>query len=87
VPLVKASLSGALYLNNRTGKEKRKKSEKTRDLKRKRVEISASRKKLQRAYGGCLGARCRRRTWDTAKSLGEPCTGDDPGVSEWGNPL
>ena len=31
----------------------------------------ASREKLQRAYGGCLGAECRRRTWDTAKSLGE----------------
>ena len=42
--------------------------------------------KLLRAYGGCLGAKCRRRTWDTAKSLGEPCTGDDPGMSEWGNP-
>jgi hypothetical protein len=26
--------------------------------------------KLLRAYGGCLGAKCRRRTWDTAKSLG-----------------
>ena len=27
--------------------------------------------KLVRAYGGCLGAKCRRRTWVTAKSLGE----------------
>ena len=27
-----------------------------------------SREKLLRAYGGCLGAECRRRTWDTAKS-------------------
>ncbi len=31
--------------------------------------------KLLRVYGGCLGAKCRRRTWDTAISLGEPCTG------------
>ena len=31
--------------------------------------------KLLRAYGGCLGAKCRRRTWDTAISLGKPCTG------------
>ena len=28
----------------------------------------ASREKLLRAYGGCLGAECRRRTWDTAIS-------------------
>jgi hypothetical protein len=42
--------------------------------------------KLRRAYGECLGAKRRRRTWDTAKSLGEPCTGDYPGMSEWGNP-
>ena len=28
--------------------------------------------KLERAYGGCLGAKCRRRTWVTAKSLGKP---------------
>ena len=28
-------------------------------------------KKLLRVYGGCLGAKCRRRTWVTAKSLGE----------------
>ena len=30
-----------------------------------------SREKLLRAYGGCLGAECRIRTWDTAKSPGE----------------
>ena len=29
--------------------------------------------KLLRAYGGCLGAKCRRRTWYTAISLGESC--------------
>ena len=27
--------------------------------------------KLQRAYGGCLGTKRRRRTWPTAKSHGE----------------
>jgi len=36
-------------------------------------------------YGGCLGVRRRRRTWAAAKSLGEPLTGIDPGISEWGN--
>ena len=42
--------------------------------------------KLLRAYGGCLGAKDRRRTWLTAKSFGEPSAGDDPEISEWGNP-
>src|SRR5713101_8302310 len=42
--------------------------------------------KLLRAYGGCLGARRRRRTWQAAKSLGELQASFDPGVSEWGNP-
>ncbi|GEM_PF-3544408 len=42
--------------------------------------------KLIRAYGGCLGARSRRRTQRAAKSLGEPQAGFDPGISEWGNP-
>ena len=42
--------------------------------------------KLRRAYGGCLGARRRRRTWLAAISLGEPLAGFDPGISEWGNP-
>ena len=42
--------------------------------------------KLLRAYGGCLGAKSRRRAWLTAKSLGEPSAGEDPGISEWGNP-
>jgi len=37
--------------------------------------------KLLRAYGGCLGANRRRRTWQAAKSLGEPQTGFDPGMS------
>jgi len=42
--------------------------------------------KLLRAYGECLGARRRRRTWQAAKSLGEPQAGFDPRISEWGNP-
>ena len=43
--------------------------------------------KLERAYGGYLGTQRRRRTWLPAKSLGEPETGIDPRVSEWGNPI
>ena len=42
--------------------------------------------KLLRAYGGCLGANRRRRTWQAAKSFGEPQAGFDPEISEWGNP-
>ena len=37
-------------------------------------------------YGGCLGSQRRRRTWTAAISSGEPLTGYDPGISEWGNP-
>ena len=39
-----------------------------------------------RAHDGCLGIGRRRRTRKTATILGEPSTGLDPGVSEWGNP-
>ena len=39
-----------------------------------------------RAHDGCLGIRRRRRTRKTAISSGEPSTGVDPGISEWGNP-
>ena len=42
--------------------------------------------KLRRAHGGCLGDQRRRRTWIAAKSSGEPLTGFDPEMSEWGNP-
>ena len=42
--------------------------------------------KVIRAYGGCLGAKSRRRTQQAAKSYGEPQAGLDPWVSEWGNP-
>ena len=39
-----------------------------------------------RAHDGCLGIGRRRRTRKTATSSGEPSTGFDPEVSEWGNP-
>ena len=42
--------------------------------------------KVIRAYGGCLGAKSRRRTQQAAKSHGEPQAGLDPWMSEWGNP-
>ena len=61
---------GAPYQLNRIGaNEERSKKEEVEESKS--FDFSASRKvKLLRAYGGCLGAKCRRRTWDTAKSLG-----------------
>ena len=34
--------------------------------------------KLQRAQGGCPGTIRRRRTWQAAKSYGEPQAGIDP---------
>jgi hypothetical protein len=43
-------------------------------------------RKLQRAYGGCLGVKRRRRTWNTAKSLGEPCAGAISGDVRMGKP-
>jgi len=39
-----------------------------------------------KANGGCLGVKRRRRTRYTAKSVGEPCAGEEPAMSEWGNP-
>jgi hypothetical protein len=42
--------------------------------------------KLVRADGGCLGIDRRRRTRKAAISFGEPLTGFDPEISEWGNP-
>jgi hypothetical protein len=39
-----------------------------------------------RAFGGCLGAKRRRRTWHAAKSRGEMRAIVDPRMSEWGNP-
>jgi hypothetical protein len=42
--------------------------------------------KLLRAYGGCLGARSRRRAWYTAISLGEPCAGVISGDTRMGKP-
>ena len=49
-----------------------------RRVKRSSVEV--------RAFGGCLGAKRRRRTWHAAKSCGEGRAPVDPQVSEWGNP-
>ena len=39
------------------------------------------------AYGGCLGSKRRRKTWQPAKSPGELATSIDPRISEWGNPV
>ena len=52
---------------------------------RARIQKWSSAKRI-RAHDGCLGIRRRRRTRKTATILGEPSTGFDPGVSEWGNP-
>ena len=38
------------------------------------------------ASDGCLGDDRRRRTRQSAKSLGELAISGEPGVSEWGNP-
>ena len=60
---------------------------KERELRRKVLDACLRDKaKLHRAYGGCLGSQRRRRTWTAAISPGEPLTGHDPGISEWGNP-
>ena len=51
------------------------------------LRMSGSKVKLQRAYGGCLGARGRRRAQRAAKSHGEPQAGFEPWIPEWGNLL
>ena len=51
----------------------------------KRIQTRFLAKRI-RARDGCLGVRRRRRTRKTAIIPGEPSTGLDPGVSEWGNP-
>ena len=56
-----------------------------RFLKAGRRGAPASAKRI-RAHDGCLGIRRLRRTRKTATSCGEPSTGVDPQVSEWGNP-
>jgi hypothetical protein len=48
--------------------------------------LRISGRKLLRAYGGCLGVKRRRRTWNTAKSLGEPCAGAISGDVRMGKP-
>lgn len=75
------SLERGRTLTSITKKAKRR-NEELREVQRLRITW----KKLIRAYGGCLGNKSRRRTWYTAKSLGEPCAGANPGISEWGNP-
>ena len=42
--------------------------------------------KLQRAYGGCLGVRSRRRTQQAAKRHGKEQASNEPCISDWGNP-
>ena len=42
--------------------------------------------KAPRAHGGCLGTGSRRRAREAAIVPGEPHSGFDPGVPEWGNP-
>ena len=48
-------------------------------------QMSEEKVKIQRAYGGCLGTRRRRRTRPAAKSHGELQANLDPWISEWGN--
>ena len=49
---------------------------KDKDVDNESVSISVSQagKKRIRAHGECLGFKCRRRTWYTAKSHDEGCT-------------
>ena len=42
--------------------------------------------KLERAHGGCLGTRSRRRTGLTPICFGELYVSVDPEISEWGEP-
>ena len=51
-----------------------------------RARSPHDRAKRKKANGGCPGIKSRRRTWYTAKSIGEPCAGNEPVMSEWGNP-
>ena len=51
-----------------------------------RVAIQVKRRKRIRAYGGCLGVKCRRRTWYTAKSPGEACAALAAGDVRMGKP-
>jgi hypothetical protein len=43
-------------------------------------------RKRERAYGGCLGVKCRRRTWYTAKSPDEACAAITVGDVRMGKP-
>ena len=73
-----------MHINKRTASRKRTKEQKNEE------QTSTSpyqNVKIQRAFGGCLGVKGRRKAWYTAKSLGEPCAGEEPRVPEWGNPV
>ena len=48
--------------------------------------VNLTQAKIVRAYGGCLGDICRRRTRQAAKSCGEVQMTIDPQISEWSNP-
>ena len=77
------------HLDNCTAKKRRFNKGQLQDPKgsRKQVGLRIDEKiKLQRAQGGCPGTTRRRRTWQAAKSYGEPQAGIDPQISEWGNP-
>ena len=50
------------------------------------IMIMIMRTKLLRAYGGCLGAKSRRRAWLAAISFGEPSAGVISGDSRMGKP-
>ena len=58
----------------------------SREHKNDRRPEGPSAPKVWRAHGGCLGAGSRRRARQAAIVPGEPHTGLDPGVPEWGNP-
>jgi hypothetical protein len=67
-----------LYLKNRIASASKRNAKTNR--------FCARQVKQKQADGGCLGDKSRRRTWHTAKSVGEPCAGFEPTISEWGNP-
>ena len=79
--LVPRDFSGRLFFENRIEEDE----ERGKGIERDALLQRPSEVKIIRAYGGCLGAKSRRRTRSTAKSFGEPQAGFDPEISEWGN--
>ena len=55
------------FFENRIGKKRGKAAKAALQRHREKSKV-----KIVRAYGGCLGAKSRRRTRLTAKSFGEP---------------